>query len=202
MADQILLRGLSMQRYRFLLLILIVLWGLLLVACSSSRGVAYHGKVVDAETGEPIEGAVVVVAWHKKPFLAMDSPQYFHNAREVLTDAEGKFSVDASPGIDWNPLTYILKDPSIAIFKPGYGPFPTGHVKETSIEKTKKALLEMGTVVKLPKLRTKEEMRKVTTPEDTWFAPIVHYERIPNLVRIINIHIKNLGLQPIGKFSD
>lgn len=188
-----------MQRSRFLLLILIVLWGLLLLASSDSMGASYHGKVVDAETGKSIEGAVVVVVWHKKPIITMDGPQYFHNGREVLTDAEGKFSVDASPGIDWNPLTYILKDPSIAIFKPGYGPFPTGHVKETSIEKTKKALLEMGAVVKLPKLRTKEEMRKFTDAGDMWISTIVSYDRIPILTKLINIQRQSLGLQPVGK---
>ena len=158
--------------------------------------------VVGAERGDPLEGAIVVVAWHKKPIITMDGPQYLHKAVEVLTDAEGKFSIDASPGIDWNLLTYVLKEPSIAIFKPGYGPFPTGHVDETSIEETKKALLEAGAVIKLPKLSTKEEMRKFTNPGDTWFAPMVQYERIPNLVRLINVQRKNLGLQPIGKSSD
>jgi hypothetical protein len=188
-------------------LILIVLWGLLLVACSSSRGAAYHGKVVDAETGEPIEGAVVVVAWHKKPFLAMDGPQYFHNAREVLTDAGGKFSVDASPGIDWNPLTYVVKPPWIAIFKPGYGPFPIGHVREVSIEETKQTLLEKGAVIKLPRLRIEDELRKYVSPSDLLFFSTCHpslpegqcvpLERIPNLLRLTNVQAKTLGLQPL-----
>ena len=132
----------------------------------------------------------------------MDGPEYFHQAKEVLTDAEGKFSVNASPGIDWDPFTFVLKDPSIAIFKPGYAPFPVGHLKETSIKQTEKALLEIGAVIKLPRLKTKEEMRKFTTPGDMWISTIVPYERIPNLIRLINIQSKNLGLQPIGKSSD
>jgi hypothetical protein len=157
--------------------------------------------VVDAETGEPIESAVVVVVWHKKPHITMDGPQYFHEAREVLTDAEGKFSVGASPGINWDPFTYVMEDPSIAIFKPGYGPFPTGHVKETSIEETEKALLEVGAIVKLPRLKTQDELRKFTSPGHMLIS-VEENERIPKLMRLINIQRKHLGLQPYpGSFE-
>ena len=31
----------------------------------------YHGRVIDAETGKSLEGAVVAVVWHKKPILVM-----------------------------------------------------------------------------------------------------------------------------------
>src|ERR1043166_8866755 len=57
---------------------------LLVFISSSSVGAAptYRGKVVDAETGEPLEGAVFVIVWMKKPMVTMDGPRYFHNARE------------------------------------------------------------------------------------------------------------------------
>ena len=85
--------------------------------------------MIDAETGKPIEGAVVVVEWHKKPRIAMGGIAYFHNARETLTDADGKFVLDSSPGIDWNPLTYI-QEPRIIVFYPGYRPFTPAYMKD------------------------------------------------------------------------
>jgi len=191
-----------MQLYGRLFLIVAISWGFMPFTSSNVIGASYHGKVVEAETGKPIEGAVVVVVWHKKPIITMDGPQYVHKTAEVLTNLEGVFSIDASPGIDWNPLTYVLNNPSIAIFKPGYGPFPTGHVKELSIEATKKKLIEGGAVIKLPRLTTKEQLRNFTDTGDMWISAIVPYARIPILTKLINIQRQSVGLQPVGQNRD
>jgi hypothetical protein len=154
----------------------------------------YRGKVVDAETGQPLEGAVFVIVWEKKPALSMNGYRDFHSAKEALTDANGEFSVDGSPGIDWNPFTYVVKTPSIAIFMPGYGPFPTGHVKETPVAEMKNAMTGAGVVIKLPKLKTQQEMRRYTGPGALHISTGTPYEEIPNLMRLINIHSKMAGL--------
>ncbi len=169
--------------------------GLLTLAPASYGGAAYHGTVVDSGTKAPLQGAVVVVVWHRKPIVTMDGPQYFHKAIEALTDAEGNFSVDASPGIDWNPFTYVLKEPRIAIFKPGYGPFPVAHVSPRSVKELEEALLAEGALVELPRLKTKDELLKFTSPGDLWIS-VDRYERIPHLMRLINIQRRSLGLQP------
>jgi hypothetical protein len=154
----------------------------------------YRGKVVDAETGQPLEGAVFVIVWTKKPLVTMDGPEYFHSATEALTDSKGEFSVDGSPGVDWNPFTYVRNHPSIAIFVPGYGPFPTGHVKDMPTEEMEKAMTGAGSVIKLPKLKTQEEMRRFASPGTLQISTGTPYEDIPNLVRLINIHRKLAGL--------
>jgi hypothetical protein len=51
----------------------------------------------------------------------MDLARRFQSAQETLTDTDGKFSLEAAPGIDWNLFT-VLKEPDVLIFKPGYGP--------------------------------------------------------------------------------
>jgi uncharacterized membrane protein len=76
-------------RFTVLLSLMVLLW---FGSPSIVSAETYHGKVVDAETGEPLKGAVVAVVWHKKPILAMGGINYFHNARETLTDSEGRFS--------------------------------------------------------------------------------------------------------------
>jgi hypothetical protein len=181
-------------------LALMLLWEV--GAAGSLRAETYRGKVVDADTGEPLEGAVFVVVWYKKPLITMDGPTDFHDAKEVLTDAKGEFSLDGSPAIDWNPFTSVSKSPAIAIFKPGYGPFPFGYVADVPIQETKKALIKEGAVIKLPKLKTEQEMRKYTTPSDMLLSTSIPYDQIPNLIRLINIQRKNLGLQPIGSPSN
>ena len=154
----------------------------------------YRGKVVDAETGQPLEGAVFVIVWNKKPALSMNGPQYFHSATEALTDAKGEFSVDGSPAVDWNPFTYITKNPSVAVYMPGYGPFPVGHVKETPQKEIEKAMTGTGAIIKLPKLKTQEEMRRFASPGILHISTGTPYEEIPNLIRLINVHRKIAGL--------
>ena len=161
-------------------------------------GADYHGQVVDAETGKPIEGAVVVVEWHKKPRVAMDGINYFHNARETLTDAEGKFVLDSSPGIDWNPFTYIL-DPGIIAFYPGYQPFTAAHPEDIG---TKGGLSEIanaferGVVVKLKKLTSEKEARRYGAIS-AFGGIMAPYTIIPNLLRLINVQRKMVGMSEL-----
>ena len=74
----------------------------LLWSCEASGGL-YRGVVVDAETNERLAGVVVVVLWQKKPIVCMDCPRYFHNVKEDVTDTNGGFYIDDSPGINFNP---------------------------------------------------------------------------------------------------
>lgn len=151
----------------------------------------YHGQVVDAETGKPIEGAVMLVEWHKKSRLALGGMSYFHNARETLTDAEGKFSMDSSPGIDWNPLTYILP-PRIIVFYPGYLPFTPAQIGEIGIKGGLveiAGVFEKGVVVKLRKITSEKELKYYTSQGS--LGPIwAPYGVLPNLWRLFNIQRK------------
>jgi hypothetical protein len=156
----------------------------------------YHGKVLDAETGKALEGAVFVIIWFKKPMVSMDGPQYFHNAKETLTDVNGEFSIDGSPGIDFNPFTYVVDRPIIAIFKPGYGPFPTGYVRDKPLKETLAAMEKEGAVIKMPNLKTSEELRKYTDRVSMWI-PDVPSEKVPILIKLINVQRDKLGFSPI-----
>jgi hypothetical protein len=82
----------------------------------------YHGRVVDEATDQPLVGAAVTVIWFRSPILGLESTRDFHSAQETATDSEGKFSLSVSPGIDWNPFTYIRKEPQIVVYQPGYEP--------------------------------------------------------------------------------
>jgi hypothetical protein len=88
----------------------IILIALMLLAngCQGSM----TGIVVDAETGKPIEGAVVLVEWTKTSGLGLKSTSSY-KVVEVLTDKEGRFSVS---GV-FNPF---VDEPDLTIYKKGY----------------------------------------------------------------------------------
>src|SRR5205823_3992858 len=85
----------------------------------------FLGKVVDAKTGEPLEGAVVVVIWSRylnRPELYLlphpGSGSLLYKAVEGLTDSRGEFSVDVSSGL----ILSKLHSRQVVIVKPGYQP--------------------------------------------------------------------------------
>ncbi len=157
-----------------------------IVAASLGCG-SYHGTVVDAETGEPLAGAVITMIWCRYSIFAMDRVYYFHNAREAVADARGQFAVTAFPGIDWGATTHTESRPEIAINMVGYWP-----VTRYSHENLERELLA-GTVVRLRKLSTPLEKRgplglaSAPSPSGTgqFLACGAPRDRTPNLVRVL-----------------
>jgi len=58
-------------------------------ACAHSDG-PYRGKVVELETGKPIEGAVVAARWMIEPFVHSER---ICDAKETVTDKNGEFAL-------------------------------------------------------------------------------------------------------------
>jgi hypothetical protein len=88
---------------------LLVLW-----SNSCLAGIAsISGTVVDAETGEPIEGAVVVFGWDQTKGPPGLTSTVHYKTVETVTDSEGRFSV---PRV-LNPL---VNEPYFVIYKKGY----------------------------------------------------------------------------------
>jgi hypothetical protein len=61
----------------------------------------YDGHVVDVATKQAQPGSVITVIWMKYPVVVMDGVSDFHAAREVLTDEDAQFTVDATPPFKW-----------------------------------------------------------------------------------------------------
>jgi hypothetical protein len=91
----------------------------------------FEGRVVDAESLAPIEGALVVAIWSEWKWGGMLARQRFRDARECLTDREGKWSFQGLSGgtradSDGNILAsfvtgYRHAPPHFYIYKKGYG---------------------------------------------------------------------------------
>jgi len=92
---------------------------------------AFRGKVIDAETKKPIEGAVVVAIYNKKVFAVHEMSSSVINAKEALTDKKGKFYFPSYSTIMLGPFSYEHYATFI-IYKPGYGRLPHNRIHSLS----------------------------------------------------------------------
>jgi hypothetical protein len=159
------------------------------------RSATYHGKVVDEETGDPLAGAVVTVIWYNSPIIQMDKTRSFQNVQETVTGNDGSFSLWTWPGISFNPFTHVLTPPDAIIYKSGYAPLcvPTTYNRGYRSYEALAAAFKKGIVMKLPKLRTKEEAMRFV---DLSFLSVIDVpdHRIPRLIRQVNSHRKSVGI--------
>jgi hypothetical protein len=94
--------------------VLIMLVLMITFGCSHYSDIT--GRVIDAATGKPIEGAVVVAQWTKARGWLGEQQRELHKIIETLTDKEGKFSLSGTVG-------FVLDPPEMIIYKEGYMPW-------------------------------------------------------------------------------
>jgi hypothetical protein len=136
---------------------------------------AFAGKVIDAETKEPIEGAVVVVVYRTHTILGGPAGGWSTDieVKETLTDKSGEFSFSSYTTL-MNPNATDFYTIFI-IYKPGYGSFPgfqvsppppyVGHESHFSerrgerieFQRDAKTVTFTAGTIELPRLKTKEE---------------------------------------------
>lgn len=172
-----------------------VLAVLMLTAAGWGSWGRFHGTVVDFDTGEPISEAVIVFEWVKRHRLGTDGPAYVQNVQEVVTDAEGRFSVKASPGINWNPLTY-LRRLQIVVFAVDYQPAAPALIVTKDAESTTKklAMLEKGVQIPLKPLNASSRIREMVSHGAMGLAEGTRH-RAPNLNRVIDEQRRRRGLE-------
>jgi len=166
----------------------------------------YHGQVVDAQRGTPIAEAAVTVVWYRAGIGIDSHPLSLLNAQETVTDANGRFSMTVSSGLDWNPLSTRDDAPEIVIYKPGYEPL-SGATTVRQGFKTIEMLVAGLTAGITIKLRTLEAARlhdtEYTDPGSVLPGTSIPPERIPNLMRAINVQRKMAGLrQPLPVLTE
>lgn len=92
--------------------LIIIFFTVILFSSCSAYYPDMTGTVVDAETGKPIEGAVILVEWTKRVGIG-DYHTESVKVVEVLTDKDGKFKL---PGI-FNPF---VDPPDMTVYRKGY----------------------------------------------------------------------------------
>lgn len=173
---------------------IIILFILLIGSCSAitHKFGPYKGKVVDLETGEPLEGAVVLMRFRTDGFEGSGT---YAGAVETLTDSDGEFNISAKRVFvfhflnQWNPNGYVT------IFKPGYGVYP-GHIKALPRFEIGGTLPENYYVtIRLPKLETMEERSRNLDHHE--LMPSIPDRKMRNLLKLRSQELVNLGFGPL-----
>ena len=158
---------------------------------------AFQGTVVDGDTGEPLERAVVVVIWHRSAVVALDSRTIIHKAVERLTDSRGEFSADDSAPL----LSLLFKKREAMIFKPGYQTF-------TRVADDHRTPLFSERVVRLKKIRTLGDARGrshstlfICSPAFPPHDLCVPESQLPNLVRVLEIESRIYEPYPASRVT-
>jgi hypothetical protein len=175
--------------------------------------------VVAADTGQPIDGAVILdvfYLWPPRGFGNFPTSKVFRDSAQAVTDGEGRFTL-SGPFDSGSWYTDGLH-----IFKPGYGPWrfrgqnevePLTQAEESSWrQQTWNRFTTSGVVIELRPLRTREERLKYIdrgwaasdrlgagfsreTPFGLYFFD-VPLDRLTDFQRAVDEERASLGLGP------
>lgn len=109
------------MRSRWVLLAIVVLFVVVPTWPWFHIGAGIEGRVIDAETGEPLEGVVVMARWQLKSGWIESQPYRQLQLLEAVTDRRGRYSFPW-----WGPRVFVpwahlnSSDPLLVFFKSGY----------------------------------------------------------------------------------
>lgn len=137
-----------------------ILFLMFLTSCYAARiDGPYEGKVIDADTGQPIEGVVVLGTWSTETITPGGGTHEFYDAQETVTDKNGEFKIK---GLDLKVLSNVAPM-DIFIFKSGYT-YERG--SWTSLKEFAKEIKWEGNkaIIPLKKLTIGDRKRRMSIP--------------------------------------
>lgn len=171
-------------------LLIIIFYLASLSSCYAARvDGPYEGKIIDAETGQPIEGVVILGTWYTVTITPGGGVHNFYDAQETVTDKNGDFRIK---GLGLKILSNIEPMDAL-IFKAGYE-YDSGSwrsFKEGTISKKYKW---DGNKVIIPlKKLTMEERKKQGSPD---FSSQIPGGKMKLMLEEINKERSERGLDP------
>lgn len=152
-------------------------------AAAEERWGPFRGKIVDAETGQPIQGAVVLMIWLRLVDVLIETKTEFYDAREAVTGPDGTFEIPrlTPPFFRFRIITYGPK-----VFAPGYA-----EERWVVTPPTGEALVD-PTVVEMRRLKTREErLNALSRASPLTSVPL---EKMCLYIQAQNREARNLGL--------
>ena len=177
----------------------------------------YKGKVIDAVTKLPIEGAVVVASWSEEQGTPTGGTSRFHDVKETLTDKNGEWKIKGPRGARGDFLvnvytilsmmffSYYTEPPLFIIFNPGYCSYPQGFGIDACKEKIKPSgrnKIIAGETIELPKLTSREdrlEAQRIWPSLKANEGDKETLKKIKNFIQVKNDEHRYLGLQEMYK---
>ncbi len=146
----------------------------------------FRGQIVDAETGQPIPDAAVLVVWWEADPTPVQTRQKFYDAREAVSGPDGRFEV---PALTPPFFSFLIFDPKISYFAPGYVS------QAVVVEPSDGQAFVASTVVQMRQLKTRTELFQ----KSRGFPSQIPLEKIPHFLKAINAERRMLGLRPEGE---
>ncbi len=125
----------------------------------------YRGRVIDAETREPLEGVVVLGVWYSQGWSPGGGVSTYYDARETVTGKNGEFTI---PGKGLRILSN-LDTIQVLIFKKGYehvGMGPWVSFKEDSSLRKKVEWEGDMVIVPIRKMSLEERKKRIIGKEN------------------------------------
>jgi len=145
----------------------------------------FRGQVVDLETGEPIPGAAILVVLWEAIFSPTGHPtRKFYDAREAVTDAEGRFEIPRLSIPFWK---LGIQPGEVMLFAPGYV------VHAEVVNPSDGRPFVDPTLVQVRRLKTRDEL----VQKRRSYPYQVPEEKMAGFIRAINTERKMLGFDPI-----
>lgn len=151
----------------------------------------YYGKVIDAETKEPIEGAAVLVVFYTESYGPGGAITHYADALEMVTDKNGEFKFPEHRINLFRPLQGWKKHGYFTIFKPGYGCYPNHKDVKPMFVPNGTLPDDQYVTIELPRLKTLKERRDAGTPNIQGDIP---YEKQQKLIELVNEELSFWGV--------
>ncbi len=177
----------------FIILLLIIIFPFSAGCAITNKYGSYYGKVIDAETKEPIEGAAVLIVYKTEQYGLAGSVSHFEDVQETLTDKNGEFRIPPKRVNTLRILSSWERYPEVRIFKPGYGCYPT-HKDVTPNFDYGSLPSEKFITIELPNVKNEsrdERLRNATCEP----SPNVPDNKYKKLFHLLQVERKALGLE-------
>ena len=152
----------------------------------------YRGRVLDAATGRPLAGVVVVAVWRRDRVVPLGNRSEHYAAREALTNENGDWVVEATDLERGAPRR--TRRPSFTIFLPGYG--RPREVAGTPNSPPWTFYEGAGHTIEMPRLNSKDDRLRHLDSVDPYNLSETPFTEIPELTRLFNQERVRFGLGP------
>jgi hypothetical protein len=184
-----------MRQQNLLLLLVFAICMTPMTGCFVYHESAFKGTILDVDTKQPVEGAVVVAEYKKESMgVGAGSISSIIKVRETLTDKEGNFNISSYLTIKF-PFTWKTQS-ILIIYKPGYANLELGswhfigkvmpEEQESPwfLSKELKYKLRGAGIVELPKVAKREDRKHAWMDTDIFGAEIKSSD-LPILFKMI-----------------
>jgi len=165
----------------------------------------WKAQIVDADTGRPLEGVVVVAIWTARSPGAIHPRSEFYDVDELVSDADGRIVIPARGATAPSKPGAAIVGPQILMFKAGYGRWgfrdvetrraelKDAYAREEAFDREWAKFSADGVVIVLPRLRDVRERERFVF---TLGAGGIPEERIPRFSDTVERERRLFGVRP------